>query len=112
MAMDIRADEVSSILKQQLENFDLQAEAYETGTVLSVGDGIARVHGLSNVMAGELVEFDLTTSVYIASKRRSKRVKRCAGRASRAGTEIECATESAVNVATTVAVSNFLVGGD
>jgi F-type H+-transporting ATPase subunit alpha len=56
--MDIRADEVSSILKQQLENFDLQAEAYETGTVLSVGDGIARVHGLSNVMAGELVEFE------------------------------------------------------
>jgi len=58
MALDIRADEVSDILKQQLAEFDLKSETYETGTVLSVGDGIARIHGLSNVMAGELVEFE------------------------------------------------------
>ncbi|MDA1085871.1 MAG: F0F1 ATP synthase subunit alpha [Verrucomicrobia bacterium] len=58
MAVDIKADEVSSILKQQLEGYDLQAETYETGTVLSVGDGIARVHGLSQVMASELVTFE------------------------------------------------------
>ena len=58
MAIDIRADEVSNILKQELADFDLKTETYETGTVLSVGDGIARVHGLANVMAGELVEFE------------------------------------------------------
>ena len=58
MALDIKADEVSSILKQQLENFELKTDSYEMGTVLSVGDGIARVYGLSNVMAGELVEFE------------------------------------------------------
>jgi F-type H+-transporting ATPase subunit alpha len=57
MAIDIRADEVSSVLKQKLADFEQRADIYEMGTVLSVGDGIARVHGLSNVMAGELVEF-------------------------------------------------------
>ncbi len=57
MAIDIKPDEVSSILKQQLEDFDGHATAYEIGTVLNVGDGIARVHGLSRVMSGELVEF-------------------------------------------------------
>ncbi len=57
MAIDIRPDEVSSILKQQLKDFTGSVTAYEVGTVLSVGDGIARVHGLANVMAGELVEF-------------------------------------------------------
>ena len=57
MAIDIRADEVSSVLKQKLTQFQSKADVYERGTVLSVGDGIARVHGLSNVMAGELVEF-------------------------------------------------------
>ena len=57
MAIEIKPDEVSSILKQQLKGFDGQAIDYEVGTVLNVGDGIARVHGLSNVMSGELVEF-------------------------------------------------------
>ena len=59
MAMDamIRPDEVTDILKRQLEEFDRQVDVYEQGAVLQVGDGIARVHGLSNVMAGELVEF-------------------------------------------------------
>src|SRR5690606_3189280 len=56
MATQIRPDEISSLLKQQLESLDLAADRYETGTVLQVGDGIARVHGLSEVMAGELVE--------------------------------------------------------
>ncbi|MFP6906811.1 MAG: F0F1 ATP synthase subunit alpha [Verrucomicrobiota bacterium] len=55
--MDIKPDEVSSILKQQLKDFDSGVSEYEVGSVLSVGDGIARVHGLSKVMAGELVEF-------------------------------------------------------
>src|SRR5690606_41254810 len=56
MATQIRPDEISSLLKQQLESLDLAADRYETGTVLQVGDGIARVHGLSDAMAGELVE--------------------------------------------------------
>ena len=55
--MEIRAAEISSILKDQIENFGKEAEVSEIGQVLSVGDGIARVHGLDNVQAGELVEF-------------------------------------------------------
>ena len=57
MAIDLRPEEVSSILKTQLADFEMKSETYEVGTVLSVGDGIARVHGLANVMAGELVQF-------------------------------------------------------
>jgi F-type H+-transporting ATPase subunit alpha len=55
--MDIRPAEISEILKQQIASFDVEANVAETGQVLSVGDGIARVFGLQNVMAGELVEF-------------------------------------------------------
>jgi len=55
--MDIRPAEISDILKQQIASFDSTAEISETGTVLSIGDGIARVYGLTNVMAGEMVEF-------------------------------------------------------
>ncbi len=55
--MDIRPAEITDILKQQIASFDSEAEIAETGQVLSVGDGIARVFGLQNVMAGELVEF-------------------------------------------------------
>ena len=57
MALQLKPEEVSAILKKQLADFELKAESYEIGTVLSMGDGIARVHGLSNVMSGELVEF-------------------------------------------------------
>ncbi|MGL1935581.1 MAG: F0F1 ATP synthase subunit alpha [Fibrobacterales bacterium] len=57
MDTQIRPDEISSILLKELESFKTEAETYEVGTVLSVGDGIARVHGLSEVMSGELVEF-------------------------------------------------------
>jgi F-type H+-transporting ATPase subunit alpha len=53
----VHADEISQILKQQLLGFDKEIDIYETGTVLYVGDGIARVHGLFNVRATELVEF-------------------------------------------------------
>src|SRR3954469_1302726 len=55
--MDIRPAEISEILKQQIAGFDTEANVAEVGTVLTVGDGIARVFGLQNVMAGELVEF-------------------------------------------------------
>src|SRR5712692_9117491 len=55
--MEIRADEISRILREQIKTYGKQIEVSETGTVLSTGDGIARVYGLSGVMAGELVEF-------------------------------------------------------
>ncbi len=55
--MDIRAAEISSILKEQIKNFGKEAEVSEIGQVLSVGDGIARVYGLDKVQAGEMVEF-------------------------------------------------------
>ena len=55
--MDIRAAEISKVLKDQIANFGTEAEVSEVGTVLSVGDGIARVYGLDQVQAGEMVEF-------------------------------------------------------
>ncbi|MEW5420625.1 F0F1 ATP synthase subunit alpha [Amorphus sp. 3PC139-8] len=55
--MDIRAAEISAILKQQIKNFGQEVEVSEVGQVLSIGDGIARVYGLDKVQAGELVEF-------------------------------------------------------
>jgi F-type H+-transporting ATPase subunit alpha len=55
--MDIRPAEISEILKQQIAGFDAEANVAEVGTVLTVGDGIARVYGLQNVMAGEMVDF-------------------------------------------------------
>src|SRR5262245_66193948 len=55
--MDIRAAEISAILKQQIANFGAEAQVSEVGQVLSVGDGIARVYGLDSVQAGEMVEF-------------------------------------------------------
>ena len=56
--MDIRPAEISAILKEQIKNFGQEAEVSEVGQVLSVGDGIARVYGLDNVQAGEMVEFE------------------------------------------------------
>ena len=56
--MDIKASEISSILKDQIENFGDEAEVTEIGRVLSVGDGIARVYGLDEIKAGEMVQFD------------------------------------------------------
>ncbi|TFB19253.1 F0F1 ATP synthase subunit alpha [Filobacillus milosensis] len=55
--MSIKAEEISALIKQQIENYDSDVEANEVGTVIEIGDGIARAHGLDNVMAGELVEF-------------------------------------------------------
>ena len=55
--MEIRAAEISAILKEEIKNFGSEAEVAEVGRVLSVGDGIARVHGLDKVQAGEMVEF-------------------------------------------------------
>ena len=55
--MAVRADEITSILKEQIEKFGAEATSTNVGTVVDAGDGIARIHGLSNVMASELVEF-------------------------------------------------------
>ena len=55
--MSIKAAEISSVIKEQIKNFDASADVSEVGTVLSVGDGIARIYGLDNVQAGEMVEF-------------------------------------------------------
>ena len=53
----IRADEITSILRQEIENYERAIDISETGSVISLGDGIARIHGLEKVMAGELIEF-------------------------------------------------------
>ena len=55
--MEIRADEISQIIRQRIENFDKEVQVAETGTVLAVGDGVARIFGLQDAMAGEMVEF-------------------------------------------------------
>jgi F-type H+-transporting ATPase subunit alpha len=55
--MEIRAEEISAIIKKQIEGFGREVEVSETGTIISVGDGIARIHGLDKAMAGELLEF-------------------------------------------------------
>ncbi len=57
MEMQIRADEISRVLKEQINQYNKKLEVTETGSVLSVGDGVARIYGLENAMAGELVEF-------------------------------------------------------
>src|ERR1700676_4055693 len=53
----IRADEITKILRQEIENYERAIDVAETGSVISVGDGIARIHGLEKVMAGELIQF-------------------------------------------------------
>lgn len=55
--MGIKAEEISALIKQQIENYDAAVQVDDVGTVTEVGDGIARVHGLDNAMAGELIEF-------------------------------------------------------
>ncbi|NBC16920.1 MAG: F0F1 ATP synthase subunit alpha, partial [Bacteroidetes bacterium] len=57
MATAIRPDEVTSVLRRELGGFEAETDVYEVGTVLQVGDGIARIYGLANVQAGELIEF-------------------------------------------------------
>ena len=58
MVAKIKADEISSIIKERIENFELSVDVDETGKIVSYADGVARVYGLSNVMAGEMVEFE------------------------------------------------------
>ncbi len=58
MATKLQADEISSLIKERIENFEIQVDINEVGKVISIGDGIAKAYGLSNVMAGEMVEFE------------------------------------------------------
>src|SRR5918998_2839500 len=60
--MTLRAEEISSIIRQEIESFGQPVRSVNVGTVVEVGDGIARVHGLSNVMVSELVELEQETS--------------------------------------------------
>ena len=62
---DIRPDEVSAILRQELSNFKTEAELEEVGTVLQVGDGVARIYGLTNAQSGELLEFENGTTALV-----------------------------------------------
>src|SRR5512143_3174806 len=55
--MDIRAEEISKFIREQIGNFAVDVDVAEVGTVVSVGDGIARVHGVERVMSGEMLEF-------------------------------------------------------
>ena len=55
---DIRPDEVSAIIREQLSNFKSESELQETGTILQVGDGVARIYRLSNAQSGELLQFE------------------------------------------------------
>ena len=57
MAVQIKADEITEIIRSQIQGFDRKLDVAETGIILSVGDGIARIYGLEKVMAGELLEF-------------------------------------------------------
>jgi F-type H+-transporting ATPase subunit alpha len=57
MATTIRAEEITSIIQQEIEGYQTVLDVKEVGTVLSVGDGVARVHGLEKVMYGELIDF-------------------------------------------------------
>ena len=63
--VDVKPDEISAILKQQLSGCKTEAELEEVGTVLQVGDGIARVYGLLKAQAGELVEFETGTQAIV-----------------------------------------------
>ncbi len=58
MAVDVKPEEISAVIKKQLEEFEKESDIFEVGTILQVGDGIARVYGLQKVMAGELVQFE------------------------------------------------------
>ncbi|KAH0679857.1 hypothetical protein KY284_020942 [Solanum tuberosum] len=69
----IRADEISNIIRERIEQYNREVEIVNTSTVLQVGDGIARIHGLDEVMAGELVEFEEGT-IGIALKLESNNV--------------------------------------
>ena len=71
--MSIKAEEISSLIKEQIKNYNIKLSVEEIGTVTYVGDGIARAHGLENAMSGELLEFvHLVRSVILRGQLASK----------------------------------------
>jgi len=92
--MELKVEEISRIIRKQIEDYEKQVEVSETGTVLSAGDGIARVYGLEKAMAGELLEFphgvlgmtlnleeDNVGVALLPTRRASKRATKSAARA-------------------------------
>ena len=77
---EIKPDEISAILRQQLSTFHVGADLEEVGTVLQVGDGIARVYGLNNVRSGELVEFENGVKAIALNLEEDNRKSRYTGR--------------------------------
>lgn len=69
--MKFKADEIASVIQKEIEGFQSQIDVREVGQVLQVGDGIARVYGLSGVMAGEMVEFPGALSVWLSTSKRT-----------------------------------------
>ena len=69
--MQIRAEEISQIIKSKIQNFQVKLDVAETGVVLNVGDGIARIHGLEKCMAGELLEFPAASSAWSSTSKRT-----------------------------------------
>ncbi len=70
--MKFNSDEIASVIQAEIQNFGSQVDVREVGTVLEVGDGIARVYGLSNVMAGEMVEFPSGVTGWHSISKRSR----------------------------------------
>ena len=73
--MELKAEEISQIIKEQIKDYDKQVELSETGIVLSVGDGIARIYGLEKAMALELVEFSSLTGLCLCNSSSSPAVQ-------------------------------------
>jgi F-type H+/Na+-transporting ATPase subunit alpha len=71
--MKFNSDEIASVIQKEIETFESQMDVREVGTVLEVSDGIARVYGLSGVMAGEMVQFPAVSSAGFQSGREQRR---------------------------------------
>ena len=69
--MELRSEEISSIIKEQITHYQSQIKLTDVGTVVTVGDGIAHIHGLENCMAGELLEFPGGVQVWRRTSRKS-----------------------------------------
>ena len=77
--MSISATEISDLIKKKIQSMDLDTEARTEGTVVSLADGVARIHGLSDVMQGEMIEFPGNTYGLALNLERDSRGCRCSG---------------------------------